>query len=408
LVFSPVSPWLAGTRYAMNLSGQVRSLDGRELRLEKCVFFYAINDSPAPLVEWFCPIDGASVAVFTENPGDNVIEIMFSRPMDRFSTELAFSIDGVGEKIFHWSDDDMRLAVNPDKNLSPWVIYRWTLKNTARSRDSVPLAKAVSACFVTDLRRQLPCVLGAYPAIFSQGRWLANGGLLETHLGPGQGIVIEFTKRMADSSLNSIRFDPSLTGKIERISETAIVFIPARDPQPELSYTMIVPADAKDEEGLKMGTDFRAHFIADIPYLKIMSFNADGVPVLNLTDRNTEKTGGGLYPGQALAVPIDVPGADALRFTIRFSLPFELEARQGIPKSITLEPYFPHTLAPVALRFVSWLSDDRLRMEWEGLKPGISGQPHYYKLVITGGSSGVNTGNGMYMKESQFIVLEAL
>ena len=412
LQFVPVSPWTAGTRYSLNFSGLLQSADGRELRVEKHIFFYAINKAPAPLVNWFYPEDGASVGAIIDYDGYSpeqkpVVEIRFSLPMDRLSTETAFSIEGVGDKKFTWSDDNTHLSITPEKNLSPWTSYRWTIKNSARSNDGVPLAKAVSARFITDLDKVLPCVRRIFPALYSDGRWLATGGSPETHLGPGQGIVIEFNKPIADSALNSIRFDPSLAGRTERLLETTVVFIPNRDPQPEISYTLIISSDVKDTEGLKMGEDYRMAFVADIPYLRILTFNADGAPVLDASAVDTEKSEGDLNNGEAFVIPVDIAGGEVFRFTIRFSLPFSLSAKQNMPRNISLLPLFPGSLAPVALRFVSWISDDRLRMEWEGLKPGTAEEPHFYRLKIQGGKGGIDTGDGMYLKENLFIILEA-
>jgi len=410
LIFTPVAPWTAGTRYSFIVSGMVRSADGRELRLEKHVFFYAINKAPPPLLESFSPIDGASAGTVISNienlPAQSpAVELRFSRPMDRFSTESAFTLDGASDKNFNWLDDDTRLIIIPAKNLSPWKIYQWTLKSSAKSRDGVPLAKSVSARFITDLDTELPRVSAVHPAVLSDTGWLVTTAPVETHLGPGQGIAVEFSKPMADNALNSIRFDPSLAGRTERISGTTLVFIPNRDPQPELSYTLIISADTADEGGLKMGEDYRVTFVADIPYLRIISFNADGATALDTSDVATEKSGGDLNNGAALAVAVD-PVGDVLRFTIHFSLPFESEAKRNIPRSVTLSPFFPSTLAPTALRYVTWIGDDRLRMEWEGVKPGSTAEPHFYRLAISGGRGGIDSG-GMYLRENQFLILEA-
>lgn len=414
LIFRPVAPWTAGIRYALNASGMVRAADSRELRIEKVVFFYALNKSPVPQLESFAPSDGASVESVIGDTGNlsghsPVLELRFSCPMDRFSTETAFSIEGMSNKIFDWSDDDTRLRISPEKNLSPWKSYRWTLADSAKSREGVPLAKSLSARFITDADRLLPRVNGVYPAIFTDDMyWQASGETLENGFGASQGIIIEFNKPMADNASNLIRFDPSLAGRAERISETAFVYIPNRDPQPETSYAIIISADAQDSGGMKMGEEFREHFTADIPYLRIISFNVDGTDAaIDLTNADTAKSGGDLYNGEALAVQADVPGGGALRFTIGFSLPFELEAKQNIPRSISLAPFFPGTLPPIALRFVTWISDRHLRMEWEGLQPGTADELHFYRLAIPGGRGGIDTGNGMYMREDQYIMLEA-
>ena len=60
LYFVPVAGWAAGVRHTISLSGTVRAVDGRELRLEKFVSFFAINKNEPPFLEWFYPEDGAS------------------------------------------------------------------------------------------------------------------------------------------------------------------------------------------------------------------------------------------------------------------------------------------------------------------------------------------------------------
>jgi len=38
-------------------------------------------------------------------------------------------------------------------------------------------------------------------------------------------------------------------------------------------------------------------------------------------------------------------------------------------------------------------------MEWEGLEKGSAGKPHYYRVSLPGGRSGVNDGRGSYIKD---------
>jgi len=389
LVFVPVAPWNAGTRYTLSLSGTVRSIDGREIRIDRHIAFYAVNKFAPPYIECHSPVDGESVRVTGLS-----LEVRFSRSMDRYSVESSFSTEGMGEKRFIWSDDDTVLRLVPDRNLSPWTVYRWTLKATAKSMDGVPLAKAVSATFCTDLDRIVPEVSGVYPALQSDGRWIPTGGRLEEDLGPGLGIVVEFSKPMADEVTRSLRFDPSLAGRTEKLSEKSMVFIPSRDPDPEISYTLIISGDAKDTEGIKIGSDYRRTFIADIPFLKILSIN--------------DSNGMSINPHVNQVMPVFISEVDGglVRFTIHFSLPFNNEEKQKTALAISLFPFFPGSLDPIALRFVSWISDDILRMEWECLKPGSSGQPHYYRLSIPGGRSGIESG-GMYLQENITIFMEA-
>jgi hypothetical protein len=400
LFFIPAAGWKPGTRYSLSLSGTIYARDGRELRLDRYIPFYALSRSAPPVVEFFSPADGASVAV---KAGDAcIVELRFSRPMDRTRTETAFTMEGMGDRSFEWDDDDCLLKIRGKKILAPWTTYRWTLGAGAQSRDGVPLAKTVSSQFCTDEDRLFPQALRVFPAIRSGSRWLPAGGDMEGGLGPGQGIIIEFNKPMGENLFRLIRFDPSLPGRTEKISESAAVFIPDRDPEPETVYMLIIPGDVQDAGGLRMGVDYIQVFKTDIPFLRIISFTADGVPALEPEDSSRDGMGG------PLAAPVDLAGGGALRYTIRFSLPFTEEAKKDAALRITLSPFFPGILAPIALRSVTWLSDDRLRMEWEGIQPGAAGEPHYYKLDIPGGKGGINSGGGMYLRENQFLYLEAV
>ena len=392
LVFVPVAGWKAGTRYTLSLSGTARSEDGREFRHERYIFFYAVNKFFPPTVEWHSPADGESVRA-----NGLILEIRFSREMDKAGVETALSMESMGDKKFEWSDDNRTVRIIPERNLSPWVVYRWTLKNSAQSVDGVPLAKTVSASFSTDLDREIPAVKEVFPALQSDGRWIPTGGSLEEGLGPGLGIAVEFSKPMGDAAFRSLRFEPSLSGKTEKLSEKSMVFIPGRDPEPEKVYTLIISGDAADTEGLKIGGDYRRVFAADIPFLRILSVKTAGE---NPVEWNGEQG------GRVMVVqPGDIDGL--IRFTVHFSLPFTDEAKQKTTLAISLTPFFPLNLDPIALRFVTWHSD-MLTLEWERLSGGTPDEPHFYRLLVPGGVGGIENGSGMYLQQEISLYMEAV
>lgn len=391
LHFIPVPGWTAGIRYTLSLSGTVRSIDGRDLRVAHFVSFYAVNSNDPPALENHYPADGGSTGT-----GDIVLEYHFSRPMDRISTESALTIEGIGNKTFEWLSEDKILKVIPDKTLSPWVSYRWNLRETAKSSDGVPLVKTYSGYFTTDIDRILPRVTSVFPVLNSGGSWYPTGANIETGLASEQGIAVEFNKPLGDNALRSVRIEPSLTGRTEYLSEKSVVYIFTRDPEPENTYTLIVSADTKDREGLKTGGEYRINFTPDIPFLNILSFST-----------GVSSNFSNIPPDMTIPVQIE-SGTDKISFYIRFSLPFTTEEKQNAAQKIIFTPFFPRTLTPVALQYVSWINDDRIHMEWEGLTKSETGVPHYYKLTIPGGKSGVTNGMGMYLKEDITIFLEAV
>jgi len=392
LRFVPQAGWTAGTRYTISLSGIAMAVDGRELRLERFVTFYAINKSAPPLLEWYSPDNGESVRTGSLSP-----EFHFSRPMDKLSVENALVIEGISGKIFEWRDDYTALTVRPEKELSPWLEYRWTLKETAKSRDGVPIPKSYSGVFCTDLDQSFPVVSKVYPVLYSAGHWIPTGLDIETGLGHGQGIAIEFSKTMGENWLRSVRVEPSITGRTEQLSEKTLVYIISRDLDPQTNYTLIISGDTRDNEGLKIGEDYRINFAPYIPYLDIISltFNNSQQPI-------TAKDLGGI-----IAVPVE-KAAGELSFTINFSLPIDPKEKQANALKISLVPFFPRTLPPVALNFAHWIYGNQLIMRWEGFEPSNESETHYYKLVIPGGKGGLTDGAGGYFKEDQTFFLEAV
>ena len=391
LYFVPAAGWTAGIRHTLSLSGTIRAIDGRELRLEKFIYFYAINMNKPPLLESFNPADSASIGT-----GNFTLELHFSCSMDRLTVESALVLDGIGNKTFEWSANDTILKVISDNALSPWTSYRWSLKDSARSIDGVPLPKAYSAQFFTDFDKTFPHVERIYPVLKTENRWFPTGSDINTGLRSGYGIAIEFNKVMGENVLRSVRFDPSLSGRAELLSEKSIVYIFSSDPKPEITYTLIISGDTKDNEGLKIGADFSINFVPDIPYLNILSFN---------TSNNSAVMEDFSKTNNLIKIPVNSATRE-LSFTLRFSLPFTNEEKQNAALKISLSPFFPRTIAPVALKNVYWISDDRLRMVWEGPEAGNDNEPHYYQLTIPGGKSGISNGEGVYMKEDITILLE--
>jgi len=391
LYFVPVAGWTAGVRYTLSLSGTIRAVDGREIRLERFISFYAINKNEPPFLEWYSPSDGES----TGTTGV-CFEFYFSRSMNRLSVESALSLNGITGKVFEWSDNDKILKVSPDGNLSAFTIYKWNLQDSAKSTDGVPLVKAYSSYFTTDLDKILPRVEDVYPVINTNGQWFPAGTDIKTGLMPGQGIAVMFNKPMGENVFRSLRFEPSLTGRVEFLSEKSIVYIFTRDPEPGKTYTLIVSGDTSDSSGLKLGEDYKVNFTPDIPFLNILSFSASGVPLV--IDKNSS-----IF---VLSVPIESATGEIL-LSIRFSLPLKNEEKQNIALKINLNVFFPKTISSAALKDAKWVSVDILQMRWEGLSAGYE-EPHLYKLTIPGGKGGITMTDGTYMKEDFIVYLEAV
>jgi hypothetical protein len=367
--------------------------------------FYAISRASLPYLNSFFPPDGTSVGASSLQ---NILELNFSHPMDSRSTEDALRLDIPGEKFFQWFDDYKTLRVNTDRPLNPWTVYRWTVQEKALSKEGAPLAKEFSGRFTTDMDREFLEVVRVLPLIppndFSVGgnkglwaAWTPAAPNMEQGLGFGHGIGVEFNKPPEIEGLRrAFVFTPSFPGTVEMLSPVSAVFIPTRNPEPEASYSLRVLGTLRDGEGLRMGDDYTLSFKSDIPYLEVIAFSSGGKTV------HAPESGG------SFSVSVNTGGI--IQFVIDFSLlfdPNDTALRQECVFRISLRSFFPATLPPVSLRTARWISADKLLMEWEGLEAGRAGEPHFYRLIIPGGSGGVHNGRGSYLREDFVLHLEA-
>jgi hypothetical protein len=394
LSFVPLGAWKPGIRYVLRLSGTLDALDGRTATVTKSIPVCAPAAASRPVLVSFSPAEGASTEV--SPPGETLLELDFSLPMDRKSTEEELVFDIPGEKIFTWSGEDTKLRVSSGEALAAWTLYRWSLSEKVLGRDGAPLAKTAEGRFITDLDRVFPELVRIMPLARREGdlpdegiwgEWVPLAPNLERGLGSAQALGLEFSKSMnGESLLRSISFEPSLSGRTEQLSSRSFVFVPERDPDPETSYTLKVSGRVLDAGGLSLGEDYSLVFSSDIPYLKLLSLAVD-----RAESELTEVVHRGCY-----FLPIDLSKGGAARFILRFSLPFETEALREGALAIELEPHFPPSLPAVFLRFAGRVKKDRIRMVWEGLEGGSAAEPHYYRLRIPGGRNGLHTGEGSY------------
>ena len=397
LYFVPSVPWKPGIRYGLRLSGNIGAQDGREMTLALDIPFYAVSHSALPYLVSFSPPDGASVGVSEME----ILELNFSQAMDSRSTQDALRLDVPGEQLFQWLDDFKTLRVSSDRPLNPWTVYRWSIQEKALSREGAPLAKEFSGRFITDLDREFLKVVRIVPLIppdeFSTdhglwGPWIPAALNMEQGIGFGHGIGIEFNKPPEIESLRrAFSFTPSLPGIVEMLSPISAVYIPARNVEPETIYNMRISGAVRDMEGLRMGEDHSIFFRADIPYLGIVSFStSDGVSIA------APET------GCIFSVPVTAGGI--IQITIGFSLPFDPAVREEGVFRISLRPLFPAGLPSVSLRTARWMSSDKLQLEWEGLEPGSTDEPHYYRLILPGDA---HNGRGSHLKEDFVLYMEA-
>lgn len=102
----------------------------------------------APAVTAMIPADGAKGVMLTP-----MIEITFSRSMDRATTEAAFSLEGAGAGAvagaFSWADDDKVLKFEPHDPVANGTTLSAKVGTGAKDKQGTNLPAPVSSSFLT-------------------------------------------------------------------------------------------------------------------------------------------------------------------------------------------------------------------------------------------------------------------
>jgi uncharacterized protein YkwD len=142
-VFTPDQPLTAGLSYTFSLASMV-DRDGAPL-VEPAAL--TVTTASAPSVVRFRPLDRATAV-----PLAQTLSVRFTQPMDRPSTQAAFSATVGGTAIagaFDWAEQGTVLVFKPAKALDYSQTVVMTVATSARSTRGVPLAAAGSATFTT-------------------------------------------------------------------------------------------------------------------------------------------------------------------------------------------------------------------------------------------------------------------
>jgi hypothetical protein len=409
--FYPAAGWQAGIRYMLSLNGGAYSIDGRDADFSVFVPFYVINNEDAPYLKSFYPDDGASIGVLPEDGGK--VQLFFSTSMDKRSVEDAFSIDGIINKKLNWNNLDTEVEIVSTDILSAWSVYRWTLGTKARSATGVPLPKTYSAQFTANKDTAIPVVKYAAPVskvevgggVNKDGYyWMETGGEIENNLGFSQSISIVFSKPMDKNSVVSgFRIEPSIPIIVEQYSPATFVFSPLRALEPGTLYRLTVSEDTKDLYGLKLANEYALNFTIDIPHLTIISIRQYGsnTQLTDITNKINENV---------ISLKISEASKECKLSFQFFPAVDDIESQKNIARSIKLDPFFPGTIENAVLRWAYWTGNgnDTLVLEWDYVSPGTETQPHFYKLTIPGGLSGISNGSGSFLQDTITVYLEII
>lgn len=190
--FKPDAPLLAATTYSVSVSSSLTDVSGSQLADPVNWSFSTAN----PIVLMVAPIAG--VANLTPS---HTFTVTFSQPMDRASSQAAFSLLSAGGPLpgaFTWADGDREMSFKPAQPLAFGQALTLTLTTEAKALGSVgALQAAFSASYKT---ANLPAVIKTSPL---------DG---ETDLNPVGSVRIFFTGIISEPTVyQALTISPMLT-----------------------------------------------------------------------------------------------------------------------------------------------------------------------------------------------------
>ncbi len=238
--FTPAEPLAGGTLYTVTVQAGLSDPLGATLEAS---YSWSFRTLPPQILS-------VSPAQGTENvPLDAHITIRFSQPMDKASTEAAFTLLYAGEPVagtFGWDEDARELIFTPDELLHIESVYVLTLSAEARSAGGAgKLDAGISYTFTTVPR---PGIEETRPA---------NG---ERDVTPGDGVSIIFRSPMNTETFRD---------KVEILSPEGVEWQPVASPtrlyldfptQPQTEYVIRFKRGAEDVYGNAIETDYTFSF----------------------------------------------------------------------------------------------------------------------------------------------------
>jgi uncharacterized protein YfaS (alpha-2-macroglobulin family) len=227
-------------------------------------YIFSFRTADPTVLSWL-PENAASVKV--ESP----ITVTFSMPMDRASTEAAYSLtpaEKTGEAVpgsFTWANDDTALGFKPAKMLSFGTRYVAAVASTARPANGQGSLRESANSKLTFTTVSLPKVVRTDPG---------NGN---RRADPTGGLVFVFASPMRPASFvtGTVTILPKPTRVITYYNEWDNSLFVDFDKQPATPYTVTLSRAVEDLYGNTLGQDFLVSFTTR-NYDPVLQLNVPG------------------------------------------------------------------------------------------------------------------------------------
>jgi uncharacterized protein YfaS (alpha-2-macroglobulin family) len=198
-------------------------------------------------------------------PVENPLTVTFSMPMERASTEAAFSLaDANGKRVaglFTWAENDTQLGFKPARLLEFGMRYTATITTAAKPASGQGALRGPEKHVFTTV--SLPAIAYTDP----------RDGVSKAT--PGGGVRFNFASPMNPASFvtGTVTILPKPTKVYTSYNEWDASLYVGFDKQPATAYTVTLSGKVADPYGNLLGQDYTVHFTTGDypPYLQLSS-----------------------------------------------------------------------------------------------------------------------------------------
>ena len=392
----PKEGWVKGNFYQCELKGNIYEKSGITFSVnENCSFIYGSSEEKFILVK----------APFEEDSfeQDESLVFEFNYSVDRAKFDDCFIFDSSVPYRIEVSDDNKIYKIIP---VSKWAInesLNWSLNELVANDNLILSGKREGKInIIRDFNRPELLKICAVESFSEDAVWYTEL-LLNKNISKKMPIGFIFSKSMnIDSVRNGIDITPSVNGYFTCISDNyeKFLFIPEENYAIETEYLISVNSDIMDKDQIKLVRDYREKFVSGDSYLYIKTIQLENESSINIQNENIP---------ECIDVNLgeDISGEKEMSAYILFSSSIKDENLLKVENMISLSLVFPLTSANPVKTAVTWNSTrDIITVTWKNMTVSSDDVDSFYKFEVTGGKTGVDTGNGNYLKESLCMYLK--
>jgi len=380
MTFTPREGLTSTQRYTIRVSTDAEDNEGSDLEEELVSTFSLTDDVQSPVLESYTPIQDS-----TGNSKDIPVILTFSEPIDVNTIYDGVEISPAVQGYFSWNSDRTTFTFTPLYGYNYGVTYAVTVNESIRDSNGITLKEDVNFNFTVGDDFEKPEISRIYQDLSVDVDLDEN--LIISGCEKDASIVIEFSEVVEKDTIESaISFSPSIEfyiteSAVSGCSMARINF--TENLQSEEIYTLNISDSILDLQNNELTGEYRFRFITD---------------GINSLRPDVDKIGDVANPNWTFGVVQTLTYSDTLHenISVTFTKPVN-----PLTLSLNVTTVAGIGISPEVVN-IGWNSDKTV------LTFGLDGvtKENIYKIILRGGSSGIQDSNENFMEEDFVQLIE--